>query len=158
MFFPHTSSRQRLPVTSREDIACPHSSSYRSKFMIASRNGYRQSSRPHRCVLQRLASNGSVCGRLGNHSIAPRCRMYSNTVSAFDRDVPAKCSRLQSIQFFRHAHRCYSIHTGTFLPDCNHQQFRHLSLLLLFFFAVCCLASPSHATSPSRTRLKCLSF
>ena len=40
-----------------EDIACPHSSSYRSKFVNATRNGYRQSSRPHRCVLQRPASN-----------------------------------------------------------------------------------------------------
>ena len=45
--------------------------------------------------------------------------MYSNTVSAFERDVPANCSRLQSIKFIRHAHCCYTIHTGTFLPDCT---------------------------------------
>ena len=39
-------------------------------FIIASRNGYRQSSRPHRCLPQRLASNQSVGGRLGNHNAA----------------------------------------------------------------------------------------
>ena len=39
--------------------------------IIASRNGYRQSSRHNCCLPQRLANNQSVGGRLGKHNAAP---------------------------------------------------------------------------------------
>ena len=61
----------------------------------------------------------------------------TRTPSASKRDVPSNCSRLQSIQFIFHAHRCYTTHTRTSPPDSIHQQVLQLSLLRRFLlFAV----------------------
>ena len=46
---------------------------------IASRYGCRQSSRPHRCLPQRIASNESVVGRLGRNNAALYCSLKKMT-------------------------------------------------------------------------------